>query len=161
MNTETVAEATSEIASSVAAVAEAARQEGAEVAEIVIAAAEQRAEAAEKAAQEITDAALMTRLGQEIATLRTENENWRNQVMMDVSSLRDQILTLAAQVSELLAKPSVAIITPQTEQSSLNQAPSAETPAEALQAAILPASVEAASPAPATDQPKAPMRRLI
>lgn len=157
----TVAEAASVAADAVRSAEAVAVAENAEVVAAVIEGAQQRVEAAEQMAQQITQAALETELGRQIAENNRRISEWLDG---EGRALRNQVETLQAEMSALretvAATATLALTSADTPQST---PPVSEQPiAEAVETVteILPETVTS-QPAESTHAEPAPKRRKV
>lgn len=156
---EAVAEAVTEAAEETAEVV----QQVEDSAEAAIEAAEARAEAAEQTAEKITDAAMESERGREIASLRESQERWQDETAGRLVALEAENQSLKAGMEDLrnqftaqvvLTQPTVTEETSTEENNeTTDQSPStpgaSDTPQEIVEAIVEPeAASEALSTAP-------------
>jgi len=72
--------------------------------------AEQRIEAAQAVAEQISDAALMTALGQRVDGIQTEVQKWRSETTQKLSMLETEMTELKTQTANLATQVTEAVL---------------------------------------------------
>ena len=140
-----------EVQEAIETIAEAAGENAA--LENAVEAAQARTDEAEAAAARIAAAAMESERGQFLEQLREDFEQWQEETNAALQSLRTEVTSLSAQLSEALMKlatpPQVTVTVPTPDQVPSSIPPTSEEPAPVATVTVNPAESGDGLPAPA------------